>query len=57
MFTEVDLKERKHPLTGRSLGESVVDGGGQRRISRLLRADKKARATQISTLYNQAPVS
>lgn len=45
MFTKVDLKERKHPLTGRSLGESVVDGGGQRRISRLLRADKKARAT------------
>ncbi len=55
-FTENGPKKRKYPVSG-----SCVDGGrkclvdvrGQRRMDRLVRDDRKATVTQITTRYNQ----
>ncbi len=51
-FTENDLKKRKYPVSG-----SCVDKNAllpcQRRMGRLVRDDRKATVTQITTRYNQ----
>lgn len=46
-FIENGLKERKYPKSSSSLGELYARG--QRRMARLLQADRKATLTQIIT--------
>ncbi len=48
-FTENGLKNRKYPVSRSSL----VDARGQRRTAQLVRDDRKATVTQITTRYNQ----
>ncbi len=50
-FTENGLKKRKYPVSGSCVDENDVRG--QRRMGRLVRDDRKATVTQITTRYNQ----
>ncbi len=51
-FTENGLKKRKYPVSGSCVDEKcLVDVRGQRRMDRLVRDDRKATVTQITTRY------
>ncbi len=53
-FTEKGPEKRKYPVSGSCVDEEgLVDVRGQRRIGRLVRDDRKAKVTQITTRYNQ----
>ncbi len=53
-FTENGQKKRKYPVNGSCSGRKcLVDVRGQRRMNRLVRDDRKATVTQITTRYNQ----
>ncbi len=52
-FTENGLKKRKYPVSG-SGWKCLVDVRGQRRMGRLVRDDRKATVTQITTRYSQS---
>ncbi len=57
-FTESCPKKRTYPVSGRTYPvlcgrKCLVDVRGQRRMGRLVRNDKKATVTQITTRYNQ----
>ncbi len=49
-WSEIDTFSSELQLWGR---KCLVDVRGQRRIGRLVRDDRKATATQITTRYNQ----
>lgn len=48
-FTDNSTKKRKYPVGGSSLGQQC-----QRRMAKLLRVDKKATVSQITTDYTQS---
>ncbi len=52
-FTENDPKKRKYPVSGSCVDENALLMSGQRRMGRLVRDDRKATVTQITTRYNQ----
>ncbi len=53
-FTENGQKKRKYPVSGSCVDENALyRGRGQRRMDRLVRDDRKATVTQITTRYNQ----
>ncbi len=54
-FTENGPKNRKYPVSGSWCGRKcLVDVRGQGRMNRLVRDDRKATVTQITTRYNQS---
>ncbi len=52
-FTENGPKNRKYPVSGSCVDENALLMSGQRRMGRLVRDDRKATVTQITTRYNQ----
>ncbi len=52
-LTENGPKKRKYPVSGSCVDENalIVDVRGQRRMGRLVRDDRKATVTQITTRY------
>jgi len=44
-FTKNGVKREKHPVCGSPVGECLVDARGQRRIGRLIQADRRATLT------------
>jgi len=46
------VKREKHPACGSPVGENV-DARGQRRMGRLIQADRRATLTEITTRYNR----
>ncbi len=50
IYIYIYTKKRKYPVSGR---KCLVDVRGQRRMGRLVRDDRKATVTQISTRYNR----
>ncbi len=53
-FTENGPKKRKYPVSGSCVNENaLLNVRGQRRMRRLVRDDRKATVTQITTRYNQ----
>ncbi len=52
-FTENGPKKRKYSVSGSCVDENALLMSGQRRMCRLVRDDRKATVTQISTRYNQ----
>ncbi len=53
-LTENGPKKRKYPVSGSCVDKKcLVDVRGQRRMGRLVKDDRKATLTQITTRYNQ----
>ncbi len=52
-ITENGPKKRKYPVSGSCVRKCLVDVRGQRRMGRMVREDRKATVTQITTRYNQ----
>ncbi len=53
-FTENGMKYRKYPVSGSCVDDNaLLDVRGQRRLDRLVRNNRKATVTQITTRYNQ----
>ncbi len=53
-FTENGPNKRKYPVSGQLCGrQCLVDVRAQRRMGRLVRDDRMATVTQITTRYNQ----